>query len=505
MNDQWVDASGEEIPSDWNPSGPLTPPGEWSEGCGCAPPDAPSSADGIVITGEPGNITSIRDDKPLWSLVLNDGTPRADFRLDRFDDTGIFISSPLTAERATGIATFNDPVMGGRDPVEDMELVTKRYADSQPGIEGPPGPEGPEGIQGVPGPPGAQGPPGDQGIAGPPGAQGIPGAPGATGATGATGPQGPKGDQGAASTVPGPPGSTGAQGPKGDTGDTGPASTVPGPQGPKGDTGATGPTGAASTVPGPVGATGPQGPPGTAGATGSQGPKGDTGSTGPQGPQGVPGAVQEAPLDGFAYLRTGAAWASGGRLCWRPDGDDRSEHRQHRRHRSWHGDLYGRIDSLVLGHEFDRRKRFERRLELLHQPLFRRRRLDRRAVHDRAGDRLGDVRRGNHVFRQRHHYRADYPERQRAWVEADQRPSQRLGALAPAAGQRRGRNRLERRQQFLPLPLQRCRREPWLFDLDHALDRPRQFWRRRSSCRFNCFIRERQRHQFDEHLGGGGC
>ena len=259
MNDQWVDTSGEEIPSDWNPSGPLTPPGEWSEGCGCAPPDAPSSADGIVITGEPGNITSIRDDKPLWSLVLNDGTPRADFRLDRFDDTGIFISSPLTAERATGIATFNDPVMGGRDPVEDMELVTKRYANSQPGIEGPPGPEGPEGIQGVPGPPGAQGVPGEQGIAGPPGAQGIPGAPGATGATGATGPQGPKGDQGAASTVPGPPGSTGAQGPKGDTGDTGPASTVPGPQGPKGDTGATGPTGAASTVPGPPGSTGATG------------------------------------------------------------------------------------------------------------------------------------------------------------------------------------------------------------------------------------------------------
>jgi len=198
MNDQWVPAS------------PLVPAGDWSEDCGCASaPDAPSIADSITIVGEPGGITSIRNGKALWSLVLNDGTTAADMRLDRFDDSGNLVNSPLSGERATGIMAFNDPVMLSRDPVEDMEAVTKQYADATPGTPGPAGPQGPQGPQGPPGMdstvPGPQGPPGIPGPQGNDGATGPQGPKGNTGATGATGPQGPQG----------PTGSTGPQGPPG--------------------------------------------------------------------------------------------------------------------------------------------------------------------------------------------------------------------------------------------------------------------------------------------------
>jgi hypothetical protein len=136
MNDGWTDSNGDSLPSDWTPGGPLTPADEWSSGCGCAPPDGPAIANSVTIIGSPGAVTSVQNGKSLWSLVLNDGTPAADFRLDRFDDTGALASSPMSIVRATGVVTFHDPVMLAADPLEDMEAATKLYVDEHAsGIE----------------------------------------------------------------------------------------------------------------------------------------------------------------------------------------------------------------------------------------------------------------------------------------------------------------------------------------------------------------------------------
>ena len=129
MTDSWTDSNGDNIPSDWTPGGPLTPADEWASGCGCAPPSGPSIADSVTITGSPGAVTSVQNGKSLWSLVLNDGTPAADFRIDRFDNTGELASSPMTIVRATGVVSFNDPVMLAGDPVQPLEAATKEYVD----------------------------------------------------------------------------------------------------------------------------------------------------------------------------------------------------------------------------------------------------------------------------------------------------------------------------------------------------------------------------------------
>jgi hypothetical protein len=129
VTDSWTDSNGGNIPSDWTPGGPLTPADEWAGSCGCAPADGPSIADSVVITGSPGTVTSVQNGKSLWSLVLNDGTPAADFRIDRFDDTGALADSPMTIVRATGVVSFNDPVMLAEDPVEPLEAATKQYVD----------------------------------------------------------------------------------------------------------------------------------------------------------------------------------------------------------------------------------------------------------------------------------------------------------------------------------------------------------------------------------------
>lgn len=130
MTDSWTDSNGDNIPSDWTPGGPLTPADEWAPGCGCAPPDGPSIANSVTITGSPGGVTSVQNGKALWSLVLNDGTPAADFRIDRFDDAGELADSPMTIVRATGVVSFHDPVMLAADPVEDLEAATKEYVDN---------------------------------------------------------------------------------------------------------------------------------------------------------------------------------------------------------------------------------------------------------------------------------------------------------------------------------------------------------------------------------------
>lgn len=118
MTDEWL-VDGLPIAGDWTGTGPCAPAG-----------NANSIVDTITITGSPGAITSVQNDKSLWALVLNDGTPEADFRLDRFDDAGGLASSPMTIVRATGVVSFNDAVMLAEDPLEDMEAATKHYVDA---------------------------------------------------------------------------------------------------------------------------------------------------------------------------------------------------------------------------------------------------------------------------------------------------------------------------------------------------------------------------------------
>ena len=159
--------------------------------------------------------------KALWALVLNDETPAGNMRLDRFDDAGKLINSPISAIRATGELDLNTPAFVSRDPIYDMEIVNKRYADSQPGVVRPAwatgrsraamasrtGPTGPQGPQGIQGPPGTgeraagDGPPGPQG---PIGRRRAP-----TGAW--EGPPGPQGPQGRPRGAQGPPGTDGGE------------------------------------------------------------------------------------------------------------------------------------------------------------------------------------------------------------------------------------------------------------------------------------------------------
>ena len=126
----------------WLPSGPLTPTNEWGETCGCAPESGPASADNVIITGSPGAITSVPAGLPLWSIVLNDGTPAADFRIDRYyanpgpnslSAPAALFDSPMTISRATGVVSFNDPVMLAGDPSDPLEAATKAYVDANAG------------------------------------------------------------------------------------------------------------------------------------------------------------------------------------------------------------------------------------------------------------------------------------------------------------------------------------------------------------------------------------
>ena len=129
MTDQWIKSDGTPIESDWDLGLPLSD--DWILECGCSGPTGKTSiVDTITMTGSPATITSVAGGQSLWSIVLNDGTPQADFAIDRFDDTGALVDSPMTIVRATGVVSFHDPVMLVRDPVEDMEAVTKEYVDA---------------------------------------------------------------------------------------------------------------------------------------------------------------------------------------------------------------------------------------------------------------------------------------------------------------------------------------------------------------------------------------
>ena len=170
MNDQWVDPDGEPIPSDWTPAFRSRRQANiWEDGCGVRA--AHCDLDRPTASRSPASLATITavdaTGKAQWALVLNDETPAGNMRLDRFDDAGKLINSPISAIRATGELDLNTPAFVSRDPIYDMEIVNKRYADSQPGVvrpawatgrstgrwrpTGPTGPQGPQGIQGPPG------------------------------------------------------------------------------------------------------------------------------------------------------------------------------------------------------------------------------------------------------------------------------------------------------------------------------------------------------------------
>ena len=91
-----------------------------------------SIIDNITITGAPGAITSVANDQPIWSIVLNDGTATSNFRIDRYQG-GVLTDSPVIVANASGAVTFADPVMLAADPTQPLQAATKHYVDSVSG------------------------------------------------------------------------------------------------------------------------------------------------------------------------------------------------------------------------------------------------------------------------------------------------------------------------------------------------------------------------------------
>ena len=109
----------------------LPPTNTWvaAEPCATDGDGLVSIIDNITITGSPGAITSVANDQPIWSLVLNDGTATSNFRIDRYQG-GVFTNSPVVIANATGTVTFADPVMLAADPTQSLQAATKHYVDA---------------------------------------------------------------------------------------------------------------------------------------------------------------------------------------------------------------------------------------------------------------------------------------------------------------------------------------------------------------------------------------
>jgi len=122
--DGWTDSNGDDIPSDWTPGKPLTPADDWAGSCGCASPDGPSIAKGVVITGRPATISAMP-----WQITLNDGSSPPNFTIDHYDAAGVLIGNPLSFSGVDGSASFATPVYLSRDPVQQLEAATKQYVD----------------------------------------------------------------------------------------------------------------------------------------------------------------------------------------------------------------------------------------------------------------------------------------------------------------------------------------------------------------------------------------
>jgi hypothetical protein len=128
MTDTWVPGPP---PAPTQPPTGLPPTDTWVDAEPCSTDSSgglTSIIDNITITGAPGAITSVQNDQALWSIVLNDGTSSADFRIDRYQ-SGVKVDSPVTIARADGTVTFADPVMLGEDPSASDQAATKHYVD----------------------------------------------------------------------------------------------------------------------------------------------------------------------------------------------------------------------------------------------------------------------------------------------------------------------------------------------------------------------------------------
>jgi microcystin-dependent protein len=320
-----------------------------------------------IVTGNPSltlsklpllnQISSIFGQSNLsnrWALNLGNGTAEAqdnsgsDLTIINYDNNGVYLGTPLTIARSTGITTlsklhFNNianlTIGGGAA----NQFLRTNGAGVLTWAVGPIGPQGPTGAQGPQGSSGqvttlvgyfehetpanlppnglmpvdwdGQGQPSFQMNSGesllcsntaipelgnvyiyvttafdPSGwvnGGAIEGPPGPIGPQGVQGPPGPDGPQG----IPGP---LGPQGPIGLDGPQGPL----GPVGPQGNQGLQGPIGPAGQQgnqgpPGPSGGSGPMGPQGPGGAQGPEGIGGLPGAQGPMGPQGIQGSSGE--------------------------------------------------------------------------------------------------------------------------------------------------------------------------------------------------------------------
>ena len=174
MTDEWNPAPPQ--PPSPDPPATIPPANSWAPITPCAAADAPSIADGVLITGRPAVISAMP-----WQITVNDGGSPANFTIDHFDASGVLLEHPIVIDGATG------DVLLTHDPTQPLGVATKEYVDAQPGVPGPAGPSGPQGATGSQGVPGAIGPSGSQGPAGAPGADGAPGPAGPTGPQGAPG------------------------------------------------------------------------------------------------------------------------------------------------------------------------------------------------------------------------------------------------------------------------------------------------------------------------------
>jgi hypothetical protein len=65
------------------------------------------------------------------------GNAGSDFSLDRYNDAGTFIDSPITITRSTGQLTLTQPLNLPADPTSALQAATKQYVDGRASITTP--------------------------------------------------------------------------------------------------------------------------------------------------------------------------------------------------------------------------------------------------------------------------------------------------------------------------------------------------------------------------------
>jgi hypothetical protein len=123
MNDQWVPPAPTTPPSP--PSNPFPPANSWNDVAGClVSANQPSIVSGIVINGVPATISSI-----YWQVSLNDGS--GNFQINQLDGAGNFVGTSMQGSGVDGSMTV------AQDPTQPLGVVTKQYADAIPPGEAP--------------------------------------------------------------------------------------------------------------------------------------------------------------------------------------------------------------------------------------------------------------------------------------------------------------------------------------------------------------------------------